>query len=510
MPIIELHDNYVRNYYTGKTISRDELLLQNNPLDKFLRRLNPHQLVRMRVDVYSIHLFYIVMSIYKARAGRLPGHWHFLAYPASHKGKKDNLMASDGPERKASASTDEEGAEEGGTEGEPGQNNEDQNNEYQNDDRQMAASEQQTYAAGELGLAIPSQTEFFSDVASNSNYPYNDLGFESADDFDQTDIPQDLPGSTDQGDSTEERSESVFSALAKMMQQSLNKRNPMGGGQRTIRSRFRSANPNAQDTSGAEIDMKQQQQQDLLGNPQPPLSFLQVLPALFDYMEEVQENTNRGYKLSSLADYNFRRDVLGRIGKTRAFTSEEFEMFKRIQKSAESIPSKRKDTLPVKSQETDLIVGKTLAVELNQRIANATLLHDSNQTNIEDLSGKVNIVGQFSLYPEIYRGLKFPLIEDILVLMPLKQTQPEQFQWRVITLVSPELDDFVTAYVYAKLEQGRLLIASNENGLRVASLPIVNQFPKTYFRQETWQIFLYSLLTMLILFGMVARYRKTR
>ena len=80
MPVLELHDDYVRDYYTGTTYSRDELLRGNNALDAYLDTLTPEQLAALRVDVYGIRQFYVAMSILKAH-GQQPRHWHFLAPP---------------------------------------------------------------------------------------------------------------------------------------------------------------------------------------------------------------------------------------------------------------------------------------------------------------------------------------------------------------------------------------------------------------------------------------------
>ncbi|MGU9977948.1 MAG: hypothetical protein ACNYNY_04630 [Candidatus Oxydemutatoraceae bacterium WSBS_2016_MAG_OTU14] len=495
MPIIELHDGYVRNYYTGKKISRDELLLQNNSLDKFLRGLTPNQLVRLRVDIYSIRLFYIVMSIFKSKAGRLPYHWHFLDAPTPKSKQEAPLMATDDDKQGMPSDTDTDATEE--TEDALA----DENNSDNTD---------QAYNEGALGMSVPEQTSLFSGEGGENNpYPYSDLSFETPNDFGKTDLPPDLPGSQDEKNNLENDSDSVFSAFAKMMQESLSKKSPSRMGGSSIRSRFRNASPNAAQENSSELDIKQERNGSSAENGKPPLSFLQVLPALFDYMEEVQSNTNRGQDLSMLANYNFYRDVLSRIGKTRQFSAEEIDLFVNIAGTIKTIPDKKKDKLLLETKEDERTTGKILSIPINQRVTGATLLHDEYQTNLAELSGELNIVGQFSLYPEIYQGLSFSLLEDMLILMPLNQLQTETFHWRVITLVSPALDDFVTAYVYAKIDQNHLLIASDENALKASSIPMLNQFPTVPFRQESWQILLYSLISLLILFGIVSRYRRT-
>ena len=84
MPIIELHAGFLRDYYTGAVYGRDDLLRHGNAFDDYLASLGTEQLLAMRIDVYSIHEFYIAMSILKAH-GVQPRHWHFLV-PGANKG----------------------------------------------------------------------------------------------------------------------------------------------------------------------------------------------------------------------------------------------------------------------------------------------------------------------------------------------------------------------------------------------------------------------------------------
>ena len=477
MPIIELHDDHVRNHYTGKRIGREELLLQDNSLDKFFREMTPDQLARVRVDIYSINTYYIVMSIFKTHVGRLPAHWHFLGYSSSTGGRGRSSAAFSAFNKDIDAL--------------PGEGD------------ILRDGEPDTgglpYGNGRLGKAIPLETALFYAGSSSSNYPYNDLGFDLPGDFGQN-APQSyrgLQGSGDREADSEDTGDSAFFAPGQMA----------GGERQVLRSRFRSANPDA-----AGIDSYQQYLkllQDGLGSQGNPLTLLHLLPALFDFMEEVQENADQGKNLSMLENYDLRKDVVDRIYTTRSFSPEEISLFIDIQNSIDDGPVASKDHLQTGARESSGIVGTALSIAVNQRVDSAVLLHDSHQADMEELTGEVDVSGQFSLYPEIYKGLNFPLRENMFILMSLRQPQPESLRWRVVTLISPELDDFVTAFVYAKLEQGRLVIASDENGLSVSSLPIVDQFPKLPLQQEKWQILFYSLLAGLVLITVVAHYRKT-
>lgn len=76
MPILELRKQGVRDYYSGYTWSRQQLLLQDNDFDTYLKRLDDNQRLRLRTDIYEIDMFYIYMSILKDQ-NIDPKHWHF-------------------------------------------------------------------------------------------------------------------------------------------------------------------------------------------------------------------------------------------------------------------------------------------------------------------------------------------------------------------------------------------------------------------------------------------------
>lgn len=76
MPILELHENNIRDYYNGRIWSREQLLRQDNPFDDYLRSLDAQQRLLLRTDIYEVSMFYIYMSILKDHK-IIPRHWHF-------------------------------------------------------------------------------------------------------------------------------------------------------------------------------------------------------------------------------------------------------------------------------------------------------------------------------------------------------------------------------------------------------------------------------------------------
>jgi len=96
MPVIELHEGFIRDHYTGRTYPRNELLLQDNAFDAYLDSLTPAQLLAVRIDVYAISEFYIIMSIFKSHDHQ-PRHWHFLGDPATRMQGLDTVASLPGP-----------------------------------------------------------------------------------------------------------------------------------------------------------------------------------------------------------------------------------------------------------------------------------------------------------------------------------------------------------------------------------------------------------------------------
>jgi hypothetical protein len=83
-PIIEFYDNFIRIVDKGVgtdilnlIISKAQLLEKNNQLEKFLQSLNPAQRNNVRADVFSVSLYYLVLSIFKENKLAIH-HWHYL------------------------------------------------------------------------------------------------------------------------------------------------------------------------------------------------------------------------------------------------------------------------------------------------------------------------------------------------------------------------------------------------------------------------------------------------
>ncbi len=467
MPIIELHRDHVRNYYTGGNITRDELLLQDNALDRYIKSLTPQQLVRLRIDIYSIRLFYIVMAILKDYNHR-PNHWHFVGYPESGGAAGSGWLAGKGGRSFAEKETP---ARRPG-DGEPG------------DSKEMSD------ARRGISLGVPQNTALDLRPGGTENYPYDDLAFQN-DGAQQQEAPLDLPGSVSEpANEREQASDELFKALAQTMMEGLSGN---GAQPQTRISRFRSARA-----------VGDEQQQNELEALLKIANLRQLLPALFAFMREIQAEADAG-GATRLAEYDFHRDILPRLHTTPQASA----LFDELGALLDTTPQDT-DAPVAAAQKTDArLRTNALAVPVNQRVQAVALVGNEAQEQRDDLPGEVRPTLHFSLYPAIYRGLRSPLKKDTLVLMPPEQNTPNEFRWRVVTLVSPAVDDFMTAFVYAALDDdGQLLLASEENALNIFDYRVTTTYPTLPFRNERWLLLLYGIPALLIALGVLRRTKK--
>ena len=484
MPIIELHTNYIRNYYTGEKIMRNNLLMQNNEFDQYLKKLSARQLPNIRIDIYSIRLFYIVMSILKDY-GHLPKHWHFLGYPESG---HDSLGSDRAINKNENLFKEKETLAQ-------------KINPGTGDSKQ---SEEANGTRGDKNYGIPQETVFDTQAASLENYPYDDLAFQN-DSPQKQEAPDDLPGSISAPTNEKSQiSDNFFNALAQMMMEDASGKRQQ---QQTRTSRFRSAR--------AVSENQQQQNKGSSGEQEQPQvnagTLRLMLPALFEFMRQIQTEADEG-GATRLAEYNFKRDILPLLQKmsTNNTNMQQNQLFDRLNNLLSYTPEDTDAPIKISQDTNALLYSNALAVPINQRLSTAVLVGNDAQDKQDELPEEMRPTLHFGLYPAIYRGLRTPLKKDTLVLMPPQQDAPHEFRWRVVTMVSPAVDDFMTAFIYAAFDnKGQLLLAAEENSLNMAGYHVATNYPIMPLRNERWLLLIYGIPALLFTLGVLRRSRKT-
>lgn len=460
MPIVELHGEFIRDYYTGKTFGRDELLRQDSAFDAYLQSLTPAQLLALRIDVYHIDQFYIAMSILKAH-GHRPRHWHFLA-DAVGAGKGGQATgAALGTEGHGVALREER------TDGEPG-----------------TGSAQAGDAFG-AGAALPEDVSLARAGGVDANYPADasaargGAGSTSQEFFD-------LPGGPgdDDADDAGRRPASATPEPG----------SAAAGGSRS----FRAARPPA-----SSIEAMLESDADMLD----------LLRALYAYMGDVQADADAG-RPSRLPRYDFQRDVLDRIPDLAAATAADERLYRSLVFLMETPrghpngPGPQGRELAIRPQSTDAVRGQAVAAFPHEPLDVMLLFRDLAQPALNWMRERATVTMRLGTHAEIHEGLRVGLARDGIVLIPTSAER--DVRWRVVTLVNPERTDFVTGFVYAGFDNaGRLTLPVDQNAIDIGGLRIESRLPSVALRSETRQVLLYGLIAALFAVGIVVWYRKT-
>lgn len=454
MPILELHDNYVRNYYTGTQFSRREMLRQNNTLDGYLRSLTRLQAARIRIDIYHIRQFYVFLSVLKDY-GIDPRHWHFVGYT---KGRGSEMRADEYLAERQPPQLP--GVQQGGEE------------------------EQDAFAGPGSPMDLPGDVNL--DQRPTEPYPYDDLTFDGG--LDEA-LPQPRQGQPGQGRPGERD--------GRRAEESRQQAQGEPGSDQSQDRRFRSAAP--------------QNQVGQPGQPGPTTELPELsvlLQALFRYMEQAQQEADDG-GASSVAQFDLLQDII-QSGLLQEVMQQQPDagtgrFFRQLAEAINQIPP-QPDALIHTGQQSAEVSGQVLAVPLNRSIQSATLLSDVHQHLRTDLPGEIRLDLRFNRYPSIYQGIEVPLQRDSFLLMPTEQQRPEEFRWRVVTAVNAARDDFVVAFVYAAIgEDGQLLLASEENALSISGYRVSTSYPAIELRSEKWLLLLYGIVAALLLLAIFRR-----
>ena len=494
MPIIELHKNYVRDYYHNTTIDLQELLLPNNRLDQYLSKLSDMQKLLMRVDIYDIRLFYIAMSIIK-KHGFWPGHWHFMA--SSGTGKDGQTHDSKEEEKEHSPE------------------NKPSNDKKKDEKSEPDATDNQTIA-DTLGnndevmpMGLPEDINLhLSKSNSQQAYPYDDLAFAErggqGDEYlDEQKPPSDLPGEMSRKADEQKTSDQMFSALSSLLTAM-----PAGDEaepENNRLSRFRGARLMKEKSGEGQPAATQH-------HFEARVQFDELLLALFAFMKKAQIMADSG-EVDVLANYNFKKDIAPYIGLlpppneprlNEALHHLNEAVKEKIDYSAELIPVTFKQA---NSKKTDMKKDSTLLVAVNQRLQELQLRQAAWQQKPDGVPGKVHIGARLSLFPEIYKGVRIDIKKGGFVLLHPQQEHPDEYRWRVVTYVQNDLSDFITAFVYAAVEDGQLVLANEENGIYINQYVWINDHPIQAMRNELWLLIFYGLATLVITFSLLLRLR---
>lgn len=459
LPIIELHKGFVRDFYTRKTFTREELLQQDNDFDNFIKAMDPFQKSRIRIDVYDVNMFYIAMSILK-KYGRLPAHWHFIGY--GKPGGADAKAAQKAAEPESEVTQpDSEPAEPSST-----------------------GSAQEVWESFPDGAQIQAQSD-------SQQYPFDDLAYDSE--------------ASLAGGQQAQKEPQTPSQIASQMFETLLGMMGSGSGSMPKVVRFRTAKPSS---SKSDAD-KNSEMLEFKGDSDSQLAvdYIQLMVSLFRFMEKADRAAQNG-DYSVLDRFNFQKDIIiPAINIVMPKDPQQAKFFLNLATALSTVPQ---DANPLRIDQKKIDIAKnSLQITPNQPLKMASLLTNPDQKTLNFLPGEASIRLNLGLYPAIYKGLVEPVSQANMLLMPQDKLAPSVDRWRVAAIISPKRGDYLLSFVYGHfITNGDLVIASDENAVQIDQFHTYTFQPPIEFRKQKESFLIFGIFALLLLFGIIRRFRK--
>ena len=471
MPIIELHKGFVRDHFSGARYSREELLQQNNAFDRLLQSMNASQRRRIRIDVYDISMFYIAMSIIRAH-GQLPSHWHFLGETKSAPG--DEAEESQSEQKDEQSDMSEDMLREPG-EGDPTSDSD---------------------AWEQVWQSFPKGAELSAEHNEQA-YPFDDLAYD-------TEMSQDNDG-VDIGQLSESQlSDKMFDTLSKMLSDSTSKQGQEGL-PNMVRFRTARTSDGKSDSEKNEEILQFKREQEGSGLV---VKYIYLIVSLFRYMQQADQAAQNG-NYAVLEKFDFQRDIVVPALTIKMPTDpKKGQFYLNLVKKLAAI-SGEPTALHVTQQsgEND---KNALKIPLNTPLKKALFITAPQQEQRDFLPGEAKVQLNLGLYPAIYKGLAAPLNGANMILMPRDTTNPQQNRWRIATIITPKKGDYLLAFIYGRISADeQLIIASDENAVKLEQFHTYTFHPPVLFRKEKESFLIFGTVALLLFAGMMRRFRRT-
>lgn len=520
LPILELHAGFVREYYTGTVWTRSDLLAPDNTMQGWLASFTELQKLRLRIDLYDVDQFYVVMSILR-EYGIRSRHWHFVPTRISlaearrcppGTPAKDCALGeiADATGRKApppptgaGSSEDEEATAQGSDSG---------------DDWPPA----EVAALGEGrggGNGEDARNPLPGGVAPGPSGQGGTRGGE------EENAEQQGEG---QGDGEEQQQEGGQGTANEQLGSFPNERSGRGGSeepQRGLGERAQSESPGGRQMR-FRIALPESARQEAEGSA-PPMSgsptLGQVFGAIIYLLRQFQDELDAG---GTPAPYiaNFTilfQQLLGAELEDLGLDDEEMRIVGRLAQDFTLMyrlggPAPRLDPLalhpfPPEPESMIVVEANNLLHGVGVVRAGAVEPPDADNGADEDEDGGAaggntgsrpilpdlaRVTFHLNAWPDIWQGIDLTLEPDSVLVMPsIEYAEPYRFRWRAVAYINPTLDDFVVGFVFAGTDaQERLRILGDDNRVRFSGRPLLTPRPTSWFGARGWLVSLYAAL----------------
>ena len=445
-PIIELHPNMMREYNSGLTLSREQLLEPTNQLDSYLVQLDADNKRNIRIDVYGVELFYLVLDILKQHDINVY-HWHFLGEDSP----VPQVLANSWLQTIRGQQIDENLSAAGELVPGLSANNGEQQNDQQSTNSPADVSLRDPGLWRDSLLPPPWQRQSGAEEQINSEL---------------------LDGGANS--SEQERIAAMTAELLGAMED-LQQQNQ----QPSFQIRLPFTDPEGGEANG---DMSE-------------LKLDRLLLALLIYLDSAEQSGLSNIRPQAIMQFALSHPE-----------PQSLPQYARAQQIVANLSERRPEADELISfiRQNDTIDASepVLLVDIDKPLQQATLREHAlipAQTAIgADGSGKLSL--GLRLYPFIDQAERQDLLANSIVLTPSKHRQ--QYQWLPVLLLDAQLQNNIIGYVYGKNESGRLELATKSNDVRINSVPIVSVTPTNPGRSNLALLAIYAALLLAVLLGL--------
>ena len=477
MPVLELHNGFVRNFYTKKIFSGQELFQKNNSLDKYLSQLTKEQRARIRIDIYGVKLYYIAMSILKDWNVRVR-HWHILGYNNNNQIK----------EAVESSFADKSELHPDGT-----------ILEEHNNTSQFQLKVENYPQDAQLGVSNESSTQENDDSALQDTFDILNILAESGVSLGEL---QQLLSLSQRGNPS--NSETQWEKInLRQLQELLNNSPELQERMEELLENKEFSQYRASQNFRFQIAGEQNSQQQQQNSVQLPENeyFLEIfLAVLFEVMEE--NELLRSKKI--IVDLEI-QTILDRVAHALQNPEilENFPHIDLINSLTEKIRSQKirwKEYIAAKEEKKKSVIPYTVTINFNDYAQEAIFTSNEYQQPLEPLFQEKNILQiEQRKYPDIFGTDAVTITKNSLLLLPPHQEYPDKFRWRLATVVDHKLTELKLGYIFAAIDthNNTAILPTDVNAVSINNYKPTSLYPTNKFQQD------YSVSAASIIFAFI-------
>ena len=476
MPVLELHNGFVRNFYTKKIFSEQELFQKNNGFDKYLSQLTKEQRTRVRIDIYGVKLYYIAMSILKDWNVSVR-HWHILGYSNNKQIKEavDNSFAD-----KSELHPDGTILEE------------------YNSTSQFQLQAENYPQDAQLGVPKESAAQKNDESTLQETFDILNILAESSVSLEELQQLLSLP----QGENSSYSEVEWEKMNLRQLQELLNKSPEL---QEKIEallenqqfSQYRSSQSFRLQIAG---EQNSKQQQNSIQLPENEY-FLEIfLAVLLSIMEETELLRAKGV----VVDIEIQA-ILNRVAQALQNPEilEDYSHIDLINSLTEKIRAQKvrwKEYIAVKEEKKKDALPYTVTVNFNDYAQEAIFTSNEHQSPLTPLFQKENILQiEQRKYPDIFGTVVVTITKNSLLLLPPHQENPDEFRWRLATVIDHKLTELKLGYIFAAIDthNNTAILPTDINAVSINNYKPTSLYPTNKFQQD------YSVSAASIIFAFI-------